>query len=189
MSSFYVYPPTPNEIYHYGVKRRSGRYPYGSGERPYQGEDVKRLREQQRLAERSSKSEYLAKKNLEIGRQRLENRKRVANVEVDRLSRNVGWMNTERAAAANKKMSEIKKTTDEILSSEERTRVLGDYTRRLRNTIVPVTAIASAASYGTASVFLGTLLGGSAATCLALPVIPAAAIGIAGYNYYQHTKY
>lgn len=24
------------EIYHYGVKRRSGRYPYGSGERPYQ---------------------------------------------------------------------------------------------------------------------------------------------------------
>lgn len=26
-----------NELYHYGIKRRSGRYPYGSGERPYQG--------------------------------------------------------------------------------------------------------------------------------------------------------
>ena len=24
------------ELYHYGVKRRSGRYPYGSGEDPYQ---------------------------------------------------------------------------------------------------------------------------------------------------------
>ena len=26
----------PNAIAHYGVKRRSGRYPWGSGERPYQ---------------------------------------------------------------------------------------------------------------------------------------------------------
>lgn len=25
-----------NDIYHYGIKRRSGRYPYGSGENPYQ---------------------------------------------------------------------------------------------------------------------------------------------------------
>ncbi len=25
-----------NELYHYGIKRRSGRYPWGSGERPYQ---------------------------------------------------------------------------------------------------------------------------------------------------------
>lgn len=33
----YIYPPSSNEIYHYGTKRRSGRYPYGSGERPFQG--------------------------------------------------------------------------------------------------------------------------------------------------------
>lgn len=26
-----------NELYHYGMPRRSGRYPYGSGDRPYQG--------------------------------------------------------------------------------------------------------------------------------------------------------
>lgn len=32
-----------NELFHYGVKRRSGRYPYGSGERPYQSEPSKRL--------------------------------------------------------------------------------------------------------------------------------------------------
>lgn len=25
-----------NELYHYGIKRRSGRYPYGSGDRPHQ---------------------------------------------------------------------------------------------------------------------------------------------------------
>ena len=27
-----------SELYHYGIKRRSGRYPYGSGEDPYQHE-------------------------------------------------------------------------------------------------------------------------------------------------------
>lgn len=26
-----------SELFHYGIKRRSGRYPFGSGERPYQG--------------------------------------------------------------------------------------------------------------------------------------------------------
>lgn len=29
-------PPGNEELYHYGIKRRSGRYPYGSGENPYQ---------------------------------------------------------------------------------------------------------------------------------------------------------
>ena len=33
-----------NELYHYGIKRRSGRYPYGSGDRPYQGEEGSRKR-------------------------------------------------------------------------------------------------------------------------------------------------
>lgn len=32
----YTYPIRSDEIYHYGVKRRSGRYPWGSGDRPYQ---------------------------------------------------------------------------------------------------------------------------------------------------------
>lgn len=35
----YQPPIRPNEIYHYGIKRRSGRYPWGSGERPYQDTD------------------------------------------------------------------------------------------------------------------------------------------------------
>lgn len=32
----YTYPVRPNEIYHYGIKRKSGRYPWGSGKRPFQ---------------------------------------------------------------------------------------------------------------------------------------------------------
>lgn len=28
-----------NELYHFGIKRRSGRYPWGSGDRPYQSEE------------------------------------------------------------------------------------------------------------------------------------------------------
>lgn len=32
----YIYPKRPEDIFHYGIKRRSGRYPYGSGERPFQ---------------------------------------------------------------------------------------------------------------------------------------------------------
>lgn len=37
----YKYPTRSNEIYHYGIKRRSGRYPYGSGKRPYQDREKK----------------------------------------------------------------------------------------------------------------------------------------------------
>lgn len=30
-----------DDLYHYGIKRRSGRYPWGSGERPHQSEKPK----------------------------------------------------------------------------------------------------------------------------------------------------
>lgn len=39
MSSFYKTPLKPDEIYHFGTKRHSGRYPWGSGDRPYQSEE------------------------------------------------------------------------------------------------------------------------------------------------------
>lgn len=189
MGSFYTYPTRPTELYHYGIPRRSGRYPWGSGDRPYQGEDVSRLRSQLKREQQSKKTEELANRNLEIGRKRLENRKRVANLEADRYSEKVGWKNTEKAAVANKRMAEIKKVSDEILSDEDRTRMLGDYTRKVRNRIVTGASIASVASYASSSVFLTTLLGASAASTLLLPVLPAGAIGVAGYKYYQHTKY
>lgn len=34
-----------NELYHFGIKRRSGRYPWGSGERPYQREIKREINE------------------------------------------------------------------------------------------------------------------------------------------------
>lgn len=41
-----------NELYHYGVKRRSGRYPWGSGKKPYQGDPIvkKGVRKKKELA-------------------------------------------------------------------------------------------------------------------------------------------
>lgn len=35
---------TSDEIFHYGIKRRSGRYPYGSGDRPFQSEMKKKVK-------------------------------------------------------------------------------------------------------------------------------------------------
>lgn len=46
-----------NELYHYGIKRRSGRYPYGSGERPFQG-DKDPLRQVSELNSDMNKWEY-----------------------------------------------------------------------------------------------------------------------------------
>ena len=39
-----------DELYHYGVKRRSGRYPWGSGKEPYQhsGDFLSRVEELKR---------------------------------------------------------------------------------------------------------------------------------------------
>lgn len=34
-----------NELYHFGIPRRSGRYPWGSGRRPFQGDDKKAIKE------------------------------------------------------------------------------------------------------------------------------------------------
>lgn len=44
---------------HTGVKRRSGRYPYGSGDRPFQGESSSRRKElkEERKAEKAAKRE------------------------------------------------------------------------------------------------------------------------------------
>lgn len=44
-----------NELFHFGIKRRSGRYPYGSGERPYQDKERSRGRIQSRRAEKKTK--------------------------------------------------------------------------------------------------------------------------------------
>ena len=51
-----------NELYHYGIKRRSGRYPWGSGERPYQGDNIsaskRKSSAKKALTKSVSKEEY-----------------------------------------------------------------------------------------------------------------------------------
>ena len=47
--NMYRYPPRSNEIYHYGIQGRSGRYPWGSGQRPYQRLESKQARMENRL--------------------------------------------------------------------------------------------------------------------------------------------
>jgi len=37
-------------LMHYGIPRRSGRYPYGSGERPFQGEDKEAIRAAKKIS-------------------------------------------------------------------------------------------------------------------------------------------
>lgn len=50
MSMYYV-TPRSDDLVHFGIKRRSGRYPYGSGERPYQDlEAAKAERREKRKA-------------------------------------------------------------------------------------------------------------------------------------------
>lgn len=48
----YIQPIGPNEIYHYGIKRRSGRYPWGSGDRPYQSVNSSALMVYKRASEK-----------------------------------------------------------------------------------------------------------------------------------------
>lgn len=63
MNSFYNYPVRPDDVMHFGVKRKSGRYPWGSGERPYQGDspDVIRQQKAERAAKRKESVKNAAK--------------------------------------------------------------------------------------------------------------------------------
>lgn len=57
MTNFYTQPLRPEDILHYGMPRRSGRYPWGSGDRPYQsgGGPMKKPSLLERLRDRKKK--------------------------------------------------------------------------------------------------------------------------------------
>ena len=57
----YIPHTKPDEIYHFGIKERSGRYPWGSGDRPYQRFEKPKISPEER-AERSRKRAETAKK-------------------------------------------------------------------------------------------------------------------------------
>lgn len=57
MSRFYIRPIKPDEIFHYGMPERSGRYAWGSGDRPYQRLEGKASRMEKRLKRRFEKAD------------------------------------------------------------------------------------------------------------------------------------
>lgn len=56
-----------NEFYHYGIKRRSGRYPWGSGDRPFQSENKSALGSDQKLKYESPTGRKVKSALLTIG--------------------------------------------------------------------------------------------------------------------------
>lgn len=81
MNTFYKYPIKPNEIYHYGMPERSGRYAWGSGDRPYQRLEKKASRMESRLRKRFDKFDK------KIGKQQA-----VANKKFDKAVRKSNGM-------------------------------------------------------------------------------------------------
>lgn len=72
-----------SELYHYGMPQRSGRYPYGSGERPYQGEEKskKPSRKEQREQKKAIKRRNEA---LEKARKAAAEKRRIEKAEAER---------------------------------------------------------------------------------------------------------
>lgn len=160
-----------NELFHYGIKRRSGRYPWGSGERPYQDREAKRK-----------------EKNLAIGKERLENRIREANsrTDADILASKVGWQYTRQSTTANKAVKEIKDFARELLADEERLEEFGDRTRKKRNV---ATGITIGGSSGLLAIGLGAMIATNAPLFLPISAVGAAVIANTGYKYLKESKY
>lgn len=76
-----------DEIYHYGVPKKSGRYPWGSGENPFH-HTGKELRNKGKLTEKREQEEVRERRAREIGRRNWElaqERDEIANREVNDL--------------------------------------------------------------------------------------------------------
>ena len=115
----YKYPIRSNEIYHYGIKRRSGRYPYGSGMRPYQDREkkIKKLNKYQ-----DKISSYNSIKNIHeksktdspfmytISGLRLENYMalKIGDINLEKYKRNV-----------NRLINELKEENDDLVITEK----------------------------------------------------------------------
>lgn len=61
MSAYYVFPRKPDEIYHYGMPERSGRYAWGSGDRPYQRLEGRVRKVEKKLTKRFNKADQKIK--------------------------------------------------------------------------------------------------------------------------------
>lgn len=70
-----------NELHHIGIKRRSGRYPWGSGKNPYQSESFKFLSELDSQRDKGMSDKDIAK-NMGISTTELRSRITIANKEM-----------------------------------------------------------------------------------------------------------
>lgn len=135
----YYLVPKDDTICHFGVKRRSGRYPYGSGERPYQ--------------DREKTFSY------RVGAKRLENRRNVLSTENDRFAAKVGLSNNMKSV----NVEQLNQQTRDILAEPERVQYIGRKTIGMR---AGAWSAASAATIGLAAISamaLDTITFGAAA--------------------------
>lgn len=116
-------------LVHYGIKRRSGRYPYGSGENPYQRE-----KNPPHQAERKAKKEKAPKDPVKMERKELIKSKNLHSMSPDDLQKMINRLKQEKElknlveadiAPGKKAMKEIladvgKQTAKEVLSGSVR---------------------------------------------------------------------
>lgn len=83
MGGFYIY---GGGLYHYGKPRRSGRYEWGTGERPYQS-----LEKPKKTFRQKRKEKKIAKKRMEASRRKAEQRANEKLAELRRAEKNAKW--------------------------------------------------------------------------------------------------
>lgn len=102
---FNISPSVSDDLVHIGKKRRSGRYPYGSGERPFQretrGKGRRAARKQAKIDADNAKSEEARKKYFEANKEKILKRPSSAEVlkysdlltdkEIERAIKRIEW--------------------------------------------------------------------------------------------------
>lgn len=66
------------ELYHYGVPRRSGRFPFGSGERPFQGLGIKAKKKAKKTIAKTTAKTEIKKEAADIEQATLDERRQNA---------------------------------------------------------------------------------------------------------------
>lgn len=79
MNDFYIPPVKPDEIFHYGMPERSGRYPWGSGDRPYQRLEGKVSKMETRLRKRFARADKVTSSRQKVANRKFEQAVRKSN--------------------------------------------------------------------------------------------------------------
>lgn len=123
-------------LIHYGIKKRSGRYPYGSGERPYQD----------RFSYR-------------VGEKRLKNRRKVLSEENDLYATKAGLNNNFKSI----NVETLNKQTKDILDEPERVAKIGKGTIQRRAAAWTAGGLGAAGLTAIGAMALDTITLGAAA--------------------------